>query len=233
MIYVLKSGICLALFFFGGDDVYKKVKVLSGGERSRLAIAKLLLEPYNLLVLDEPTNHLDLRSKEILKKALLNYEGTLLLVSHDRDFLNGLVDKVYEFRDKKIREHLGGIYDFLKKKKMESLHELETRQKVQQTDDSQLKTITENKQNYLDKKEFDKIVRKAANKVRESEKLIERLESDVKSMNKHLSDSEFLAKNTNNDALFKMYDKLKSDLAKEMDNWAILNEELETLKKSK
>ncbi len=223
----------LGAFLFGGDDVYKKVKVLSGGERSRLAIAKLLLEPYNLLVLDEPTNHLDLRSKEILKKALLNYEGTLLLVSHDRDFLNGLVDKVYEFKEKKIREHLGGIYEFLKKKKMDSLRELETRQKTQQIDDSQSKIITENKQNYLDKKEFDKIIRRATNKVQECEKKIERLESDVKSMNKHLSDAEFLAKNTNNDALFKMYDKLKADLAKEMDIWAQLNEELETLKSGK
>jgi ATP-binding cassette subfamily F protein 3 len=223
----------LGAFLFGGDDVYKKVKVLSGGERSRLAIAKLLLEPYNLLVLDEPTNHLDLRSKEILKKALLNYEGTLLLVSHDRDFLNGLVDKVYEFKEKKIREHLGGIYEFLRKKKMDSLRELETRQKAQQTDDSQSKVITENKQNYLDKKEFDKIIRRASNKVQECEKKIERLESDVKSMNKHLSDTEFLAKNTNNDALFKMYDKLKADLAKEMDIWAQLNEELETLKSGK
>ena len=221
----------LGAFLFGGEDVYKKVKVLSGGERSRLAIAKLLLEPYNLLVLDEPTNHLDMRSKAILKKALLNYEGTLLLVSHDRDFLNGLVEKVYEFKEKKIREHLGGIYDFLKKKKMESLHELETRQQAKQVDDSQSKNISENKQTYLDKKEFDKIIRKVANKVHECEKKIEKLENDVKAMNKQMSDPDFLEKNANNTALFKMYDKLKADLAKEMDNWALLNEEIETLKK--
>jgi ATP-binding cassette subfamily F protein 3 len=115
----------LGAFLFHGDDVDKKVKVLSGGERSRLATVQLLLEPYNLLLLDEPTNHLDIRSKEILKKALKKFDGTLIVVSHDRDFLDGLVDKVYEFRDKKIRTHLGGIAEFLRSRKIESLKELE------------------------------------------------------------------------------------------------------------
>ncbi len=115
----------LGAFLFRGDDIDKKVKVLSGGERSRLAIVQLLLEPYNLLLLDEPTNHLDMRSKEILKQALIRYDGTLIVVSHDRDFLDGLVTKVYEFRNRKIRTHLGGITEFLRRRKIESLRELE------------------------------------------------------------------------------------------------------------
>ncbi len=117
----------LGAFLFHGEDIDKKVKVLSGGERSRLAIVQLLLEPYNLLLLDEPTNHLDIRSKEILKQALIRYDGTLIVVSHDRDFLDGLVNKVFEFRDRKIRTHLGGITEFLRSRKLESLRELEKR----------------------------------------------------------------------------------------------------------
>lgn len=114
-------------FMFSGDDIDKKVKVLSGGERSRLAMIKLLLEPYNLLILDEPTNHLDMRSKDILKQALLNYDGTLILVSHDRDFLDGMVNKIHEFGNKQVKEHLEGIYEFLQRKKMEHLNELEAK----------------------------------------------------------------------------------------------------------
>jgi ATP-binding cassette subfamily F protein 3 len=110
---------------FGGDNSTKKVKVLSGGERTRLAMIKLLLEPVNLLILDEPTNHLDMKTKDILKSALIDFDGTLILVSHDRDFLDGLVDKVYEFGNKQVKEHLGGIKYFLEKKKMENLRELE------------------------------------------------------------------------------------------------------------
>ncbi|PKP15259.1 MAG: glycosyl transferase family 2, partial [Bacteroidetes bacterium HGW-Bacteroidetes-22] len=115
----------LGAFMFSGDSWNKKVKVLSGGERTRLAMIKLLLEPVNLLILDEPTNHLDLKTKEILKNALMDYDGTLILVSHDRDFLNGLVSKVYEFGHKRVKEHLSGIQEFLEKKKLEHLKELE------------------------------------------------------------------------------------------------------------
>jgi len=115
----------LGAFMFGGDNQTKKVKVLSGGERTRLAMIKLLLEPVNLLILDEPTNHLDLKTKDILKSALLDFDGTLILVSHDRDFLSGLVTKVFEFGNQRVREHLGDISSFLKKKKMDSLRELE------------------------------------------------------------------------------------------------------------
>ena len=115
----------LGAFMFGGENSAKKVKVLSGGERTRLAMIKLLLEPVNLLILDEPTNHLDLKTKDILKTALKEFDGTLIVVSHDRDFLNGLVDKVYEFGNKRVIEHLGGIYDFLEKKRIDNLRELE------------------------------------------------------------------------------------------------------------
>ena len=115
----------LGAFMFGGEASTKKVKVLSGGERTRLAPLKLLLEPYNLLILDEPTNHLDMKTKEVLKQALLNYDGTLILVSHDRDFLDGLVSKVYEFGGGKVTEHLEGIYEFMQRKKLENLKELE------------------------------------------------------------------------------------------------------------
>ena len=115
----------LGAFMFGGDDWDKKVRILSGGERSRLAMIKLLLEPVNLLILDEPTNHLDLRTKDILKQALMDYDGTLILVSHDRDFLDGMVSKIFEFGDQRIREHYEGIQEFLERKKMEHLKELE------------------------------------------------------------------------------------------------------------
>ena len=115
----------LGAFLFRGEDVDKKVKVLSGGERTRLALLKLLLEPVNLLILDEPTNHLDIKTKDILKQALVDFDGTLIVVSHDRDFLDGLVTKVYEFGNQRVREHLCGIYEFLETKKMENLQELE------------------------------------------------------------------------------------------------------------
>ncbi len=120
----------LGAFLFKGEDVDKKVKVLSGGEKSRLALVRLLLEPFNLLVLDEPTNHLDMRSKDILKQALIKYDGTLIVVSHDRDFLDGLVTKVFEFRHNRIKEHIGGIYDFLRKKKIINLRDIEKKDKT-------------------------------------------------------------------------------------------------------
>ncbi|HKL66378.1 MAG TPA: ABC-F family ATP-binding cassette domain-containing protein, partial [Bacteroidales bacterium] len=141
----------LGAFLFGGDEIDKKVKVLSGGERSRLALVKLLLEPYNLLILDEPTNHLDMRSKDILKHALLEYDGTLIVVSHDRDFLNQLTGKIYEFRAKKIREYNGGIYDFLKKRKIENLRSIE--KKDNEPNITVTGGTTGNKMQYLQKKE--------------------------------------------------------------------------------
>src|SRR5665811_758551 len=148
----------LGAFLFRGDDVEKKVKVLSGGERARLALVKLLLEPTNLLVLDEPTNHLDMRSKDILKQALIRYDGTLIVVSHDRDFLDGIVGKVYEFKHNKIKENIGGIYDFLRKKKIENLKEIERKDKIK--NESVQENVSSNKQKYLNKKEYERNLRK-------------------------------------------------------------------------
>jgi ATP-binding cassette subfamily F protein 3 len=222
----------LGAFLFGGEDIDKKVKVLSGGERSRLAIAKLLLEPYNLLVLDEPTNHLDMRSKEILKQALLNYEGTLIIVSHDRDFLNGLVDRVYEFRNKQIKEYLGGIYEFLEKKKISSFRELEAKGKNLKQSEIDAKEVSDNKQSYLDKKEFEKQLRKSYNKVQESEKKIEQFEAEIAKMNEQMNET-YLQSQPDVSEVFRKYNQLKSQLEAEMENWQIYNEELEYLRMQK
>ncbi|MCX7985463.1 MAG: ATP-binding cassette domain-containing protein [Bacteroidales bacterium] len=212
----------LGAFLFSGDDIQKKVKVLSGGERSRLAIARLLLEPYNLLVLDEPTNHLDMRSKDILKQALLNYEGTLILVSHDRDFLDGLVNKIYEFRDQKIFEHIGSIYEFLEKKKIESLSELQTsKSKVIENTNF----ASSNKKNYyFEKKEFDKEIKKIQKNILETEHLINQLENQLADMNN------LLATNPPSDQLFfDNYQKIKHQIAEQMDSWEKLHTQLEEL----
>ena len=220
----------LGAFLFTGDDVFKKVKVLSGGERSRLAIAKLLLEPYNLLVLDEPTNHLDIRSKAILKKALMNYEGTLIIVSHDRDFLDGLVDKIYEFKNKKIREHLGGIYDFLRRKNISSLRELEINQNSLNSTLPETKEVSNNKQEYFDKKEFEKILRKAINKLEKCENNIEKLEAEIKGLDIQMGDPENLHKESYSNEFYEKYKELKSELDKEMNNWEKFSKEVEDLK---
>jgi ATP-binding cassette, subfamily F, member 3 len=220
----------LGAFLFRGDDVFKKVKVLSGGERSRLAIAKLLLEPYNLLILDEPTNHLDIRSKDILKKALLNYEGTLIIVSHDRDFLDGLVDKIYEFKDKKIREHLGGIYDFLRRKKIASLRELEINQKSVQSTVSENKEISSNKQGYFDRKEFEKVIRKAINNLQKCENNIEKLEAAIKGLDIQMGDPENSHVESYSNEFYEKYKELKGELEIEMNNWEKFSKEVEELK---
>jgi ATP-binding cassette subfamily F protein 3 len=211
----------LGSFLFSGETVDKKVKVLSGGERSRLALAKLLLEPYNLLVLDEPTNHLDIKSKEILKNALKKYDGTLIVVSHDRDFLDGLVDKIYEFKDKKIKEHSGNIYEFLKKKKIDNLKEIErkTVEKNVKTDSSN----SGNKQNYLEKKEIEKQRRKIQNELNTSESKISEIEKKIADEEIKLSqgidgsDPEF----------YMNYDNLKQELEKEMIKWEEIHEKLD------
>lgn len=218
----------LGAFLFSGEDIDKKVKVLSGGERSRLAMAKLLLKPYNLLVLDEPTNHLDMRSKDILKKALKNFEGTLILVSHDREFLDDLIDKVYEFRDKKIREHIGGIYEFLKKRRLENLKELERKEK--QKSQGKVENTSENKQSYLERKEFDKKIRKVENLVQSCEEKIEKLEADLDEIGKILSDPE---KMNEDQSLFSKYEELKKELESEMKKWEEKTEQLEELKQQR
>lgn len=224
----LKIRDILGAFLFSGEDIDKKVKVLSGGERSRLAMAKLLLKPYNLLVLDEPTNHLDMRSKDVLKKALKDYEGTLILVSHDREFLDDLVEKVYEFRDKKVREHIGGIYNFLRRRKLENLKEIERKEK--QVSQNKEKKTSDSKQSYLERKEFEKQIRKVENVVKESESKIEKIELEMEQISNILSDPE---KMNDDQSLFSKYEDLKKKLEVEMENWEKLTEEVEELKQQR
>lgn len=213
----------LGAFMFRGEDIDKKVKVLSGGERSRLAMIRLLLEPVNLLVLDEPTNHLDMKSKDVLKEALNQFDGTVIVVSHDREFLNGLSSKVYEFTNKKIKEHLGGIYDFLQTKKMDSLKELEVKNTISSV---QVEVASsDNKLNYLERKEMSKKISKMERAVSNSEENIARFEKQIAEMEDRLANPE----NMQDQSLFAKYEKAKKDLEKEMADWENLNEELELL----
>ena len=212
----------LGAFLFSGEDIEKKVKVLSGGEQSRLSLAKLLLEPYNLLVLDEPTNHLDMRSKDILKDALKKFDGTLILVSHDRYFLDGLVEKIYEFKNHKIYQHIGGIYDFIKKRKIEDLKDLEYKEKTKSLPKTE--TFSENKKNYLEKKEFDRRKRQLKSKIEKSEDTIHQLEKELETLNALLNTT-FDSKKI--EELYKQFSELEKQLEKEMANWENLTIELE------
>ena len=176
----LKIRDILGAFMFGGEASEKKVKVLSGGERSRLAMIKLLLEPVNFLILDEPTNHLDMRSKDVLKEAIREFDGTVIVVSHDREFLDGLVTKVYEFGGGVVKEHIGGIYDFLQKKKMESLNELQLSQSpTVASKKEETVQASENKLSYEAQKELNKKLRKVEKQIADCENRIEKLESQV------------------------------------------------------
>ncbi|MDO9339601.1 MAG: ABC-F family ATP-binding cassette domain-containing protein [Bacteroidales bacterium] len=213
----------LGAFLFRGDDVEKKVKVLSGGERSRLALIKLLLEPSNLLVLDEPTNHLDMRSKDILKQALIKYNGTLIVVSHDRDFLDGIVGKVFEFKHNRIKENIGGIYDFLRKKKIENLKDIERKDKAK--NDTVQVNVSSNKQKYLEKKEFDRNLRKLRKRLEESETVIEKIEAEIMAV-----DKAFMEPGNSSEAHeidYKKYQDLKEQLNEEMNKWALYSQEVE------
>jgi ATP-binding cassette subfamily F protein 3 len=217
----------LGAFLFHGDDIDKKVKVLSGGERSRLALVRLLLEPHNLLVLDEPTNHLDMRSKDILKQALVKYDGTLIVVSHDRDFLDGIAAKIYEFRNNTIKEYIGGIYDFLRKKKIDNLKELERKDIIVKENESDIVSV--NKQKYLEKKEFDRTLRKLRKRLEESEKEIENLELQIAGMDNHLSSPDHSPAETHD--FYLRYQDLKEKLNEEMNRWAQYTHEVEVFLK--
>ncbi len=211
-------------FMFGGEDVDKKVSVLSGGERSRLAMIKLLLEPVNLLVLDEPTNHLDMRSKEVLKDAIKAFDGTAIIVSHDRDFLNGLVEKVYEFGGGNLKEHLGGIYEFLERKKLQSLQELE-KNKPSLKKDGQKKQAQKKGLTYNERKELNKSLKYAERALEEIEKKIARLEEEVAGMELQLSQPEHIE----DVSMFKNYQLKQHELEEAMAYWEKQHEELEAL----
>ena len=221
----LKLRDILAAFLFKGEDIDKKVAVLSGGERARLAMAKLMLKPYNLLALDEPTNHMDIRSKDILKQALQKYDGTLIIVSHDRDFLDGLVDKLYEFRDGKVREHLGGVAEFLERRKLESLNELE-RHLAQETKPSVQEVAKKEaaQQEYQAKKFISKEERKIRNRISFLEKGIAEIETKMKDIEAVLSDPK-----PGDDVmeLTRSYLELKRELDFKTGEWAELCEKVE------
>lgn len=210
----------LGSFLFSGEDIDKKVKVLSGGERGRLALCKLLLEPYNFLMLDEPTNHLDIRSKEVLKNAMLDYEGTFIVVSHDRDFLKGLVNKVYEFRDGEVREHIGGIEEYLEKRKIERLAELNNNPFLKSKSEEapkQEKSVSTDLKN-------DQEQKSKRNKIQKIEKEIEELEKQISDIDKKLADPEdYQNALKNNPNLFKEYENLKSQLEVRMKEWENLS----------
>ena len=210
----------LGAFLFRGEDVDKKVKVLSGGERSRLAMARMMLEPHNLLVLDEPTNHMDMRSKDILKTALQKFDGTVVVVSHDREFLDGIVDKVYEFRDGGVREYLGGIYYFLEKRKLENLHEIERKAPVAAAAKSE--PVSTGKLSYEQKKEQEKLLRKLR-------KNVEQIEADLADIEQKIAeyDARFAAATEYNADDYKAYDELKGRYDHLMHEWEKASYEVE------
>lgn len=204
----------LGAFMFGGEAGQKKVKVLSGGERSRLAMIRLLLTPNNLLILDEPTNHLDMASKDVLKEAIQAFDGTVIVVSHDREFLDGLVSKVYEFADGKVREHLGGIYDFLQKKNLDNLADI-GRMKGAPAQQVQTQALSAGKEDYEAKKEQERRKRKAQKKIDECEKEVERISKEIKDLEEWLA----TPGGAQNPAMFEAYGKLKEELVKAEERW--------------
>ena len=212
----------LGSFMFGEEEIGKKIKVLSGGERARVALCKLLLEPANLLVLDEPTNHLDIRSKDVLKKALMNYDGTLIVISHDRDFLDGLTSEMYEFSNGNVKQFLGGVYEFLETKKAKTIKEFEHKEKVVE---KKQKFSSDNKLTYEERKQKDRDIRKTQNKVSKLEKQIGDLETKVEEMNRKLLDPTAYS-----DDLMVEYTNVKKGLDQAMKDWEESERQLELLK---
>jgi ATP-binding cassette subfamily F protein 3 len=214
----------LGSFLFGGDDIDKKVKVLSGGERGRLALCKLLLEPYNLLLLDEPTNHLDIKSKEVLKQSLIDYEGTLVMVSHDRDFMTGMCDRLFEFRDGHVKEHLCDIKEFMEIRKVERLNELDL-------DKSGVKAVPVAEKKVAVSSDFEAQEKKKqqtqiASQIKKSEEQIERLESEIKNLDAKLAVPATYDELSKDPNFFNAYNKLKKELETEMTKWEDLSSKL-------
>ena len=216
----------LGSFLFSNDDVSKKVKVLSGGERARVALCKLLLEPYNLLVMDEPTNHLDITSKELLKKALMDYDGSLIVVSHDREFLQGLTQKVYEFKEKNIKEYYGDINTFLSEKDLDNFKQLEASQKDQKVS---LKNKNIEQESYLDKKNKKKNINKLKNRISKLEKEITELSNALKSKDFDLTNPIKFKELTSDKEFFVVYDKQQNRLKELEEEWTNKTDELEEL----
>ncbi len=226
----LRINDILGAFMFGGENADKRVKMLSGGERSRLAMIRLLLEPVNLLILDEPTNHLDMASKDVLKEAIKAFDGTAIIVSHDREFLDGLVTRVYAFADGKVREHLGGIYDYLSQEQQESgdvktLKRPETVQNEQKQPQPSAAPVMTQKQSYAEHKEQQRMVRKAEKAVEESERKI----SDMERRIKELDDLLMKPENASDMMLVTEYTNIRKALDEEVERWEKLSEELEKL----
>ena len=220
----LKIRDILGAFMFGGEASDKKVKVLSGGERSRLAMIRLLLEPVNFLILDEPTNHLDMRTKDVLKEAIQAFDGTVILVSHDRDFLDGLVTKVYEFGDGLVREHLGGIYDFLQKKELQDLKSLEATP-IQSTANLATPQQAQGKLSYEEQKEQARQLRKVEKEVKEKEEAISRIEAALQDLELQMSTPE----GATDAALISQYASLQKELEQTMADWEAAASHLEEM----
>ncbi len=220
----------LGAFLFRGDDIEKKVKVLSGGERSRLAMARLMLEPYNLLILDEPTNHMDMRSKEVLKQALVNFDGTVVVVSHDRDFLDGLVDRVYEFRDGGVREYLGGITYFLERRNVDSMREIEKMDKLNNPTKDIVETdkkTSDSSLSYEEQKALEREIRRAKKGVESVENELEQIELQIAEFDAKMASA--AESSEYNEADYKAYGELKRLQESKMHSWEQLSYELEII----
>ncbi|MCL2561236.1 MAG: ATP-binding cassette domain-containing protein [Rikenellaceae bacterium] len=224
----------LGAFLFRGEEVDKKVRVLSGGERARLAMARMMLSPHNLLVMDEPTNHMDMRSKDVLKQALMRYDGTLVVVSHDREFLDGMVDKIYEFRDGGVREYLGGIHYFLERRKLESMQQIEVATAaVSPAAASGAASVAASgksgKEEYKQRKEAEKELRRVRGAIEKTETSIARLEGEIAGWDARIADSATSGIDMADPAVFESYNALKRRLESEMHTWEKLHYELELL----